>query len=91
MAEPEIKMSDIPTVQIEHMRNVAAAGYLKLYCRLMARTIGVDDSDDEGLAAMAIEMVEPLNTANEAIWRALMKDKGWKETLQLLRKQLEAL
>lgn len=51
-----------------------------------------EDLDQEAVNAMALQMLESLNVATEATWRALMKDKsGMYETLGRQRKTLEKL
>jgi hypothetical protein len=68
-------MQDLSREEIVRIRDLGAVAYLRGYVRLMARELGIDESDSDGLDAMVVEMVEPLNVATEAAWRALMKDK----------------
>lgn len=75
MADP----AEMPDEELERAQYLGAAAYLTAYLRRMMRAIGVDDSDAAGVNAMVMSMVEPLNHATEAIWRALMKDIIGKE------------
>lgn len=74
MAEP----SQLSRKMLEHARDVGAATSLSAYVRLMARELDVD-ADNESLTEMVMKMVEPMNIATEAIWRALMHDHVGKE------------
>lgn len=88
MADP----AKLPTEDLERARDLGAATYVSTYVRLMMRALGIDESDTESVNAMALRMVDPLSTATEVIWRALMDDhKGKDETLRRFRTQLEAM
>jgi hypothetical protein len=84
MADPNA----LPREELEKMRDTGAIMYGLGYIRLMAREIGVDDSL-EGSQEMFYQMIEPMNIAMEAIWRALMEDHiGKEEALIRFRKAL---
>jgi hypothetical protein len=66
----------------------------------MARELGVDDSDYSAIQAFVEQMVEPLNIATEAIWRALMNDspedmekvlERFKDSLKAIRDEVQIL
>lgn len=58
---------------LQEMQARGASLYLDAYVRLMARALGVDAVNAEVLGMMVM-MIDPLNHATEAIWRAMMKD-----------------
>lgn len=68
-------MQDLSQPEIERIRDLGAVAYLRGYVNLMARELDIDTSDIEGMNHMVVLMVEPLNVATEATWRALMNDK----------------
>lgn len=76
--------------QLEYIRDQGAAIYLSAYLRLMCNHMGIETTQT-AIKDMALEMLEPLNHANEAIWRALMSDKDWTTALERLRTNLQRL
>lgn len=82
--------ANLSSADLEVIRDQGAAIYLSAYLRLMCNSMGVE-TNQEAIKDMALEMLEPLNHANEAIWRALMSDKEWKTALARLRMSLEKL
>lgn len=85
-------MTPLSDAELIKARDLGAATYLSSYVHLMARNIGVDDSDDEGVNAMALQMVEAVNLGTEAAFRALMNDRsGMENALVQLRDALETL
>lgn len=81
---------------LEHARDLGAASYLSSYIRLMMLAIGVEDAEkadketSEGVNAMVLAMVEPINHATETIWRAMMHDhEGEKAALKRFIASLE--
>lgn len=83
-------MSDpaqLPKEEVERARDLGAVTYCAAYIELMARELGINTR--EGVNQMVSEMIEPLNYATEAIWRALMSDNlGKEETLIRFRQSL---
>ena len=77
-------MEELTKEAITRMRDLGAAAYLRGYVHLMVRELEIDESDTEGMNHMLLLMVEPLNVATEAIWRAMMK-----ETPEEMEKVLE--
>lgn len=75
MADP----SKMPREELERARDLGAAAYCAAYIHLMARELGIDESDTDGIRTMLVQMVEPMNHATETIWRALMNDNLGKE------------
>jgi hypothetical protein len=58
----------------------------------MMRSLGVDDTDNAAVNALASEMVEPINLATEAAFRTLMADTvGSDQALERLRKHLDEI
>lgn len=49
--------------------------YLTAYGHLMARELGIDETDDAGIKRMMLQLIEPMNDATDAMWRALMEDR----------------
>jgi hypothetical protein len=80
----------LPKEELEKMRDTGAIMYGLGYIRLMARELGVTEADSlEGSQLMFYQMIEPMNIAMEAIWRALMEDHiGKEEALIRFRKAL---
>lgn len=71
---------------LRQARDLGAATYMTSYLHLMMRELGVDDSDNVAVNAMAAEMVEAMNLATETTFRALMKDhEGVEKTLEKFR------
>lgn len=86
------KYSDMTNKQLEFARDLGGATYLSAYVHLMARELGVDDSDLVSVNDMALPMLEPLNIALECCWRATMKDHaGQAEAMGRFRRAVEAL
>jgi len=85
--QPELSDDDLKRAQY-----LGAVAYLTAYTRGMARQLGVDDTDREAINQMVVQLVEPLNIATEAAWRAMMSDKkGTYQTLQRLRIEVEGM
>lgn len=85
MSDPE----ELSREELERARDLGAVTYCGAYVHLMGRELGVDTSDKESLNHMLLQMVEPMNQATEAIWRALMNDHvGKEEALIRFRKSL---
>lgn len=77
---------------LELARDLGAATYLSACIHLMARHLGVDDSDDEAINAMATQMIESVNLGTEATWCALMSDReGMHRALERFCATVEAL
>lgn len=73
-------------------RDVGAATYVSSYMHLMMRELGVDDSDLDAVNALAANMVEPINIATEASFRALMGDTvGMDAALKRLQEHLDEI
>lgn len=68
-----------------------AAIYLSAYIGLMMDGMGVKATTKSEINALALEMVEPLNIATEAIWRAMMSDQEWATTGQRFEDALTKL
>lgn len=80
--------------QLREAQAMGAAAYLTAYTRLMARALGVEEDivNADVLKQMVTAMVEPLNHATEATFRALMSDrKGTYKALKTLRESVEEL
>lgn len=78
--------------QLREAQAMGAAAYLTAYTRLMARALGIDDDSPEAINKMVMVMIEPLNNATEATFRALMNDrKGMYKALKTLRESVEEL
>lgn len=81
--------SHLPREELERARDLGAVTYCGAYVHLMGQELGVDTSDKEALNHMLLQMVEPMNQATEAIWRALMNDNvGKEEALIRFRRSL---
>jgi CRP-like cAMP-binding protein len=77
---------------LERTRDVAVVVHLKCYFHMMMRELGLDDSDDEMVAAMAVRMVEPMNEAINAIWGVVVRDEKFKQdALESFRQSLEEM
>lgn len=83
MADP----SKMPREELERAKDLGAAAYCAAYIHLMARELGIDETDTEGIRTMIVQMVEPMNHATEAIWRALMNDNVGKEEVLIRFRQ----
>lgn len=84
--------STIPREELERARDIGAVAYLRSYVLLMARAIGVEMEDTKAANSMTLEMVEPINYATEATWRALMEDTdGKEEAIERFRQSLRAI
>lgn len=58
----------------------------------MSRQLGVDDTDNEAVNVMAVEMVDVLNLSTQAGWYALMGDRnGLLKVLDSFRSAVEKL
>lgn len=86
-------MQDLSNEAVKRIRDLGAVAYLRGYIRLMVRELDIDESDTEGMDHMLLQMVEPLNVATEAIWRALMSDKSeeMEKVLARFKESLEPL
>lgn len=87
MAEP----TKIPREELERMRDLGAVAYHSAYIHLMAHELGVDVSDTEFISDMVVRMIEPMNLATEAIWRAMMNDHSGEieKVLERFRESLD--
>lgn len=84
--------SAVPSEELKRARDIGAVAYLRSYVLLMAREIGVEMSDTKTANSMTLEMVDPINHATEATWRALMEDTDGKEAaIERFRQSLERL
>ena len=63
--------ADLSDAELTKARDLGAATYLSAYVHLMARNLGVDDRDHQGINAMAGALVEPVNLATEAAFREI--------------------
>lgn len=85
-------MTVLSNEQLQHARDLGAASYLSAYVHLMTRVLDIDDSDNVAINEMASTMVEPINIATEAAWRALMGDTvGMDQTLKRFREHLDEI
>jgi len=83
---------NLSTFDMMRMRDLGAAVYLSAYVHLLARNLGIDDKDHEAINAFASALVEPVNLAAEAAFRALVNDRaGSDELMDQLREQLSTL
>lgn len=93
MADP----TKVPTSELQRIRDLGAISYMSAYCYLMMRELGVDGLQDgetwrQLTTDMVLLMVEPMNHATEAIWRATMRDtEGMEKALLRFRASLHAL
>lgn len=91
MADP----AELPREELERGRDLGAATYLSAYIHLMLRELGIAHfaSDTAGVNSMVEQMVEPMNIATEAIWRALMDDHSgeMEKVLERFRESLDAI
>lgn len=89
MADP----AELSVEELEALRDQGAAIYMSAYLQLMARHLGVYAglTDTDGLNAMAMAMVEPLNLATRAMWYALMNDHKLDEALFEFRESVSNL
>ena len=82
---------------LQKAKDLGFATYLSAYVQLMGRNLGItgDDPDagtQQALNQMALTMVEPMNLATEACWRALMHDhRGAKDKIQRFEEALKQL
>lgn len=83
------KMND---EELKRARDLAAAVYMSSSVHLLARQLGIDTSDTEGVNNLAMRLVDPVNLAIEASWLGLMEDKvGRDAALEDLRKAVESI
>jgi hypothetical protein len=86
------QLSEVPSEELKRARDIGAVAYLRSYILLMAREIGVEMEDTKTANSMTLDMVEPINHATEATWRALMEDtEGRDEAVERFRQSLERL
>lgn len=79
----------LSTEELEQSYEMGMAMFCSAYVQLMTRELGIDVQDKEALKPMILQMVEPMNDATEAVWRALMHDHlGKEEALIRFRKAL---
>lgn len=91
MAE-EPESNQLPRAELEKARDLGAAMYLSAYGHLMARELGIDETDNEGIKRMMLQLIEPMNDATEAMWRALMEDEdGMYKALRRFEDRLHKL
>jgi len=70
-------MSDLGAMTYEELilaRDLGAAMHMSAYVHMMARQLGIDDTDQVAVNDMALQMVDPVNVAVEACWRGMMSD-----------------
>jgi hypothetical protein len=85
-------MTVLDDADLEYTRDLGASTYLSAYVHLMSRKLGIDDSDDEAVNGMALQMLDTLNLSTYAAWCGLMNDKSEVENaLKELRGAVEAL
>jgi hypothetical protein len=85
-------MTKLSDTDLLRARDLGAASYLSAYAHLMARHLGIDDSDTDAINAMALQMAKALALGTEAAWCALMSDRnGMNNALARLQKETEAL
>jgi|RhiMethySRZTD1v2_1073278.scaffolds.fasta_scaffold567419_4 hypothetical protein len=85
-------MTDLDDADLEYTRDLGASTYLSAYVHLMSRKLGIDDSDNEAVNGMALQMLDTLNLSTVAAWCGLMNDKdGVENALKELRGTVEAL
>lgn len=83
-------MSHLTDEQLEKAQLMGAATYLRAYVHRMARQLDVNDKDIASVDKMVVELVEPLNIATEAAWRALMEDTdGIEDALDRFKSSLD--
>lgn len=88
MADPAM----LPKEELKRIRDLSGTTYMSAYVRLMARELEIDESDTMALNDLAIKLVEPLNIATEAAWRALMGDtQGMEIALSQFGESLDEL
>lgn len=88
MANP----ANLSRAELEKARDIGVATYLSAYGRLMARELGIDETDTQGINRMMFVLIEPMNLATEAMWRALMEDhEGTERITNLFRDKLDNL
>lgn len=87
---PQVPPPDkTPEEHLGELRDVGAVTYLSAYIRLMGRSLNVPEPTKLDIGRMVLSMVEPMNHATEAIWRALMKDDiGKEEAIERFRESL---
>lgn len=84
--------TSLSTEELERARDLGAATYLTAYIHLMSRQLKVDDSDNEAVNIMALDMVDILNLSTQAGWCALMGDrKGLLKVMDNFRSAVETL
>lgn len=85
-------MTELDNVELEHTRDLGAITYLSAYVHLMSRKLGIDDSDNEAVNGLAIQMIDTLNLSTLAAWCGLMNDRqGAEEALNELKGTVDAL
>jgi hypothetical protein len=85
-------MTELNDELLRRARDLGAASYVSAYIHLMMRELGVDDTDNQAVNALASEMIEPINLATEAAFRALMADTvGMDHALDRLRRHLDEI
>lgn len=88
MADP----AKLPKAELEKARDLGAAMYLTAYGHLMARELGIDETDDEGIKRMMLKLIEPMNEATDAMWRSLMEDReGMDKAIHRFEDELQRL
>jgi hypothetical protein len=87
MAEP----MDLSREELKQAQIMGATAYMMAYVRLMAIEMSVEVTSED-IRGMILEMVDPLNHATEAIWRALMKDyDGSNEAVDRFKESLDKM
>lgn len=85
-------MTDLSREEMEKARDVGATVYLSAYVHLMGHHLHIADPTKEAFNTIAELMVDPLNLATEATWRAIMGDQeGCDQVMAQLKAGLEKL
>lgn len=81
------------TEDLHGARDLGIVTYLRAYILLMMKELGVADEPDtsDGVNAMILVAIEPINLATEAIWRAMMQDEKFEDTTDDFRESLRKL
>lgn len=88
----EVDPSQLTREELERARDLGAAAYLASYVRLMMRELKINETDTIAINTMAVQMIEPMNLATQAAWRALMEDhEGLEQVLKQFRSSLDNL
>lgn len=79
--------------ELKSVRDLGCASHLAAYVHLMIRTLGISpDPSNESVNLMVIDMIDPVNVAVEAAWRAMMQDRpGVIDAMRRQQTQLEKI